>query len=148
THSYTVMIGGPSADVGEGVEMIHAMQLDPTVTAVTSAMVSNTSTELEWAADLSSLIRTPAPLAQSSITIDWNAMSTTSYGSLFNPSSIGEVLVGRYSLSVEELEAQFLNIETIADELYRGPVAVSGSQDLSTLTDENGNAFPGFSAEG
>jgi hypothetical protein len=147
-YSYTVMIGGPATDVGEGVEMIQALQLDPAVTEAAPAVVSDTSTELEWAADLSTLTPVQAPLGQSEITIDWSEMSTTSYGSPFNPSDIGEVLVGRYSLTVEELEAQFLDIETIADELYRGPVAISGSQTLSTLTDENGTLFPGFTTEG
>jgi hypothetical protein len=147
-HSYTVMVGGPKTDVGEGVQMIQALQLDPAITVAADAVVSDTSTELDWHADLGSLTRTPAPLAQSAVTIDWSAMTTTGYGSPFNPSKIGEVLVGRYSLTVEELEAQFLDIETIADELYRGPVAISGSQDLSTLVDENGTAFSGFSGEG
>lgn len=147
-YSYTVMIGGPKTDVGEGVEMIQALQLDPGVTEAADAVVSDSSTELDWDADLSSLTRTPAPLGQGAVTIDWNTMTTTGYGSPFIPSNIGEVLVGRYSLTVEELEAQFLDIETIADELYRGPVAISGSQDLSTLVDENGTAFSGFSAEG
>jgi hypothetical protein len=52
-------------------------------------------------------------------------------------------MLARYTLSFDELEERFLELEDVADELYTTDVAGLGSFDLMEL-----EGFTGFSGEG
>jgi hypothetical protein len=147
TTTYAMMVS-TSTTIGQGVQMIQAFQLDEASTETTVTM-TDSSTTLQWDADLASLTPTMVPAGQPSVMIDWSEIPTTSYGTEFVSTNISEVLIGRYELTVEELQTQFLHIDdNIASEIYRGSVSVGTSIDLGTLKDEAGNTFPGLGGEG
>lgn len=147
THSYTLM-AQKGTTLGVGVQMIQAFQIDPAETTTTVTM-TNESTTLDWDADLSALTPMQAPAGQATVTIDWSDIDTRGYGGEFVPNRITQVIVGRLTQGVSEIEDDFLNLEFIAEDVWRGDVASGVRFDLSKLThDETGEAFPGFSADG
>ena len=71
------------------------------------------------------------------------------FGNPWTQRSVDEVMIGHYSLTRAELTAQFLGLENIADELYRGPVVAGATVDLTTLIDETtGALFAGIDGTG
>jgi hypothetical protein len=145
-HTYTIMaVTGTTA--GEGTRMIQGFQLDPTSTNTQVSMTSD-STGLDYTVDIDGAAPTPVPAATPGITIDWDDMTVTSLGTEFFPNNITEALVAKYPMTVAELEANFLDLELIAEQMYRGEVTSGTSFDLSMTTDAAGNAFPGADATG
>ena len=53
-------------------------------------------------------------------------------------------MLARYSISVGDLENDFLRIEELADQLFTASVEGMGEFDLTTLTDQNGSSFDGL----
>jgi len=145
THTYTAMAASGTV-LGEGTRMIQAFKLDPSSTTTEVALDSD-STGLTYQADLASLDRVQVPAGVTNITIDWSNMQTNAFGREFLPNSITDVMVARYSLSPDELEDQFLRLETIHEGLWRGAVPSGSSVDLATLMDESGGSFPGIDAD-
>jgi hypothetical protein len=58
-------------------------------------------------------------------------------------SNIDRLMLARYTLSLEDLEARFLELEDLAEEMYIVDVAGLGSYDLMEL-----EGFAGFEGEG
>jgi hypothetical protein len=146
THSYTVMaVTGTTA--GQGTRMIQSFALDPT-SENTHVAMDGTSTGLTYTADLHSLTKTHIPVGTAAITMDWEYMTTNSLGNEFIVTNITEALVARYAQPPEQLEAEFLDLELIADEMYRGEVPFGASVSLSELTDEAGQPFTGIDDNG
>ena len=69
-------------------------------------------------------------------------------GDDFIPSVIAEVVVAHYDESVAELERQFLDLELIAEGIWRYDVPAETSVELSSLRDEAGQPFPGIDGNG
>lgn len=146
THCYTLM-AQTGTNLGQDVQMIQAFQVDPAETTAVVTM-SDESTHLEWQTDLEALTPTVVPAGTPDVVIDWSAMTTHGYGGTFVPNQITEVLIGRLSKSVAEIEADFLNLEFIADDIWRANVTSGTSFKLGDLThEENGSAFPGVTAD-
>jgi hypothetical protein len=142
--SYTYLFTAASGTtVGRGIRMIQAFQLDPNSTNTTVTMTSD-STKLTYTANLHSLAATRVPKGQSAITLDWSQMKTNALGNKFIPSNITTAMVAHYTQTTTELEAKFLDIQLIATALYQGTIETGTSVDFSSLTDANGNAFPGI----
>jgi len=145
-HTYTVMIATGTA-LGQGTRLLQAFRLDPASTN-TTVNLTDASVNLVWSADLGALTSPEVHAATPGITIDWAGMTVNAMGYPFKPTDITEVLVGHYDETPEELEAKFLDLELIDEDMWRAEVPSGTSINLSTLTNETGTAFPGISATG
>jgi hypothetical protein len=146
THTYTIMaVTGTVA--GEGTRMIQGFQLDAASTN-TQVTMTTQSTGLQYTVDIASAAPNLVPAGNPALSIEWGDMELTSLGTEFSVNNVTEALVAKYPLTVAELEANFLDLEIIAERMYRGPVTSGTSIDLSTLKDANGAAFPGADAGG
>jgi len=145
-HTYTIMIATGTV-LGQGTRLLQAFRLDPTSTN-TTVNLTNASVNLVWNADLGALTSPEVHAATAGITIDWSGMTVNSMGFPFEPSDITEVMVGHYDETPEELESQFLDLELIHEDLWRGMVAAGTSINLSELTNEAAAPFPGITASG
>lgn len=146
THSYTVMaVTGTTA--GEGTRMMKSFRLDP-ASENTEVVIDSDSTSLEYSVDLTSLTATQIPPNEAEIAVDWADMTVNAMGHEFTPTSIDEVLVARYSLTPEEMEAEFLSLDRIADEIWRGSVPSGTSTVLSSLKNDAGEPFSGIDDTG
>ena len=83
-----------------------------------------------------------------SYTVNWMDLTTDGQGNTFSLSNVDQLAVARYSLSVSELENQFLDLQYIAEELYEADVEGLGEIALEEAVDANGNAFAGFEKSG
>jgi hypothetical protein len=147
TTSYTVTPAKGTV-LTEGAQMVAAIQLDPASTNQT-VVVDSTSTTLSYAADLQTLTQLALPAGRSDITMDWSMMMTNAMGRTFKKRSINEVLIAQYlTLTPADLEARFLDLELIADKMYRGEVAAGDKLSLTGLTDTAGAPFTGIDANG
>lgn len=140
-YTYTLMtVTGTTA--GEGTRMIQGFRVDPE-SDNTTVDVTADSTALDYTVDLTSLTPTAIPAGETAITLDWSGMTTTALGTEFNK-PITDALVARYSLDVAELEANFLDLELIADEIFRAEVPSGTTIDFADLTNDAGEAFAGI----
>lgn len=144
-YSYTLMAQAHPSTLGRDVQMIQAFSLDAAATSSTVTL-TDTSTQLDWEADLDTLTPTLVPAAQADILVDWfSSITTNSFGGDFVNNQITEVLVGQYPASLD-LNAEFLDIELNATELWRGEVSAGSNFNLQNLTTEGGAAFTGVPA--
>ena len=80
---------------------------------------------------------------------DWSGLTTTAQGQPFDPLAVTEIMVARYDdLGIAELEADFLDLELLADGLWTQPHPSGTSTELADLVDAGGAPFPGFTAGG
>jgi hypothetical protein len=145
-HSYTMVIASGEV-AGRGSRMLKSFRLDPAVTS-TQVVMDNSSTNLTYDANLTSLRPTAVPAGSANVSVEWSEIAVNAMGREFVPNRIEEVMVAKYSLTPAELEARFLDLETIADQMYRGEVASGTSLDLSTLKTDAGQSFTGIDASG
>ncbi len=62
--------------------------------------------------------------------------------------NITSAIVGHYTQTPAELESQFLDLRTIAQDLYTAQIQSGTSLDFTTLMDSAGNPFPGVDSTG
>ncbi len=147
THTYALMAqtGGV---LGQGVKMVQAFHMDPESTN-TEVNITPESTALTYSVSLTDLMPVSVPSATTNILVDWSDMETTALGLDWKIRSIQEVMVAKYTQSPEELEGDFLDLELIADEMYRGEVEAGDEFVLSGLVEETtGAPFTGVTADG
>ncbi len=145
-HTYTVMVN-QGYELGAGVKMVQAFSLDPDSTN-TEVVITPDSATLSYTADMTTLAPVQIPAGTANILVNWEEIATNALGREFEERSIEEVMVAKYSLSPAELQTQFLDLEIIADEMYRGPVVAGEELVLSDLSDANGMPFTGITADG
>jgi hypothetical protein len=145
-HSYTI-VAASGEMAGQGSRMLKAFRLDPALTS-TEVVIDDSSTNPTYDADLTSLQPTAVPAGSAEISIEWNELAVNAMGRAFVPNGIDEVIVAKYSLTPSELETRFLDLETIADQMYRSEVASGNRIDLSTLETDAGQSFDGIDASG
>ena len=143
-YTYTVMVASGTT-IGKGTRMIQAFKLDPASTN-TAVAVKDDSTMLEYSVDMEALTPTLVPASTAALTVDWSDMTVNGLGNEFQTTKITRVVLGRYTETPAELEANFLDLELIAEEIYRGDVRAGTDIDLSTLMSESGQAFAGIDA--
>jgi hypothetical protein len=148
THTYALMAqtGGV---LGQGVKMVQAFHLDE-ASENTQVDITPESTSLSFDVDLSdSLVPVSLPLGETNVLVDWSDMETTALNLEWKIRSIQEVMVAKYSLTPADLEAQFLDLELIADEMYRGEVEAGDEFVLTDLVEETtGAPFNGITEDG
>lgn len=145
-HSYTVMAmeGG---QLGQGVKMVHAFQLDPNSTN-TEIVVTPQSTVLSYETSLTELMPVKMPVGVNNVLVDWSQMEMNALGRPFLQRSVDQVLVAKYTQTPAELEQEFLDLELIAQETYRGEVAAGEEMALTGLANDAGQPFTGITADG
>jgi hypothetical protein len=114
----------------------------------TTVVLTSSTTTLEVEVDLDQGGVVPAPSGDDAV-VDWRCLTTDMRGDAINLSDIDQLMIGRYELSVAEMEASFLQLEHIAEELYTASTDYGvDSLDLSRATDSSGAAFTGFTGPG
>ncbi len=135
------------ANLGANIRMLQAFQLDPASTN-TTVNLTNSSTTLAYSANFHRLHPTGVPASTAAMTLDWGKMKTTALGTTFSPTQITSVIVGHYSQTPAELEAQFADLRTIATHLYSANIYSGVVLDFTMLADTTGNPFPGIDSTG
>jgi len=134
-------------DLGRGIRMLQSFQLDPASTT-TAISLTNTSTKLQYHADLHSLHPTGVPAGTAALTLDWGQMTTNALGAEFITTNITSAIVAHFSQTPAQLEKIFLDLETSAMVLYRADIASGTVLDFTTLRDSAGNSFSGVTSNG
>ena len=116
----------------------------------TTVALQNDSTDLEFTVALDG---TPIEARAGGTTIiDWSSFldgGVDVFGNPFDDIRADELLVARFDTTdVSEIEAEFLQLDTQAAELYRMSVFGSTAADMSLAADTDGNTFGGFTTEG
>jgi hypothetical protein len=127
--------------------MMQSFKLDPASTNTHVAM-TDASTLLDYTVDFEQLQPTLVPAGQAAINVDWSSMSVNALGYEFKPIKITDVRVARYDETPVQLEARFLDLETLAKETFTGPVLEGTALSLDTLTNSAGQHFGGITAAG
>ncbi len=142
--------------IGTGIRMLQSFELDPSSTN-TTVNLTNTSTTLTYSADLHSLHPTGVPAGTAALSLDWTTLSTNGLGETLSDdgspgtvprTNIGNAIVGHYTQTPSQLESQFLDLQTIATDLYKADIPSGTVLDFTTLKDGSGNSFPGVDASG
>jgi len=136
-------------NIGTGIRMLQAFQLDDASTS-TNVTLTNSSTMLQYSANLHSLHPTGVPAHTAALSIDWGQLTTNALGADVTNTitNITSAIVGHYTQTPAELESQFLNLRTIAQDLYTAQIQSGTSLDFTTLMDSAGNPFPGVDSTG
>jgi hypothetical protein len=137
------------ANLGTGIRMLQAFQLDDSSTN-TTVTLTNSSMSLKYSADLHSLHPTGVPANTAALSMDWGQLTTNALGANITNTvtNITSAIVGHYTQTPAELETQFLNLRTIAQDLYTAQIESGTSLDFTTLMDSAGNPFPGVDSTG
>lgn len=143
-----LLMASTGTTIGRGARMLAMFNLDPSATQ-TELALTNDSTTLDYTVSLTGAKPISVPSGQASLTIEWGQMTVNALGNEFLPTQITEAVVAHFATdSFAELEAQFLNLESLADGWWTGPVAFGTSLDLGTLRDAGGAPFPGIDENG
>jgi len=145
-YTYTLM-AQTGGELGRGVRMIQAFRLDDS-SSNTDVKLSNSSTGLQYTADLHSSPATEIPSGEPCIKLDWKDLPKNALGVDFDNTSITEVMVGHYTQSPNELEGKFLDLDLIATDLYRGNIDSGTVADFSQLKTSSGKSFSGIDGSG
>jgi hypothetical protein len=101
---------------------------------------------LDFEADLVSKQTTPIS-KEGPWVLDWGDLTMDGRGNEFSHSSVDGIMVGYYAdLSAEDLQSQFLDLELLADGLWKIELTGGSTADLALLSGET--EFVDFSAEG
>ncbi|HVV52394.1 MAG TPA: hypothetical protein VHO06_22195 [Polyangia bacterium] len=145
-----ILAAQTGANLGEDIRMMQAFQLDPSSTN-TAVTLTNSSTTLDYTANLHALHPTGVPAGTAALTLDWSAMEDgemNALGTAFAAGSITSAIVGHYTQTPAQLESQFLDLQTSAEDLYTAAIPYGSMLDFTTLTDQAGNSFPGIDSTG
>ena len=134
----TYLISASSPD-----EYLSFVFFEPTTGAAPATIgLTDQSAVLEFDLDLDAGTRLLGDSGEQ-IVVTWSQLTTNGAGNAIVLSNIDRLMLARYTLSFEELEERFLELEDIADELYTADVAGLGSYDLMEL-----EGFTGFGGDG
>lgn len=115
--------------------------------ANTTVELTADSAGLEFDADLSRGGVIEVPKGRD-YTVSWLDLTLDGQGNSFSLSNIDRLMLARYSLTVEEMEQQFLDLQLLPDEMYTADIGGVGEYQLALATDQDGNAFDGFGGDG
>ena len=152
-NSTFAIVAQTGPNLGTDIQMLQSFELDDTSTN-TMVTLTNTSTTLTYDANLHSLHPTGVPAGTAALSLDWSQIQTNALGNSFGNSatspttSITSAIVGHYGQSLSELESQFLDLQTIAQDLYTANTPYGNVLDFTTLKDSAGNPFTGVTSDG
>lgn len=106
--------------------------------------LTNDSAILDFAADLHTL--TPLTTTVDAGTyVDWAEVTMDGQGAEIQWDDVSELWLARFDgLTVTDLEAQFLDLESIDSALYTAQIYGKEGQELTEALAADGTAFPGF----
>jgi len=134
--------------VGTGaIHMLQSFELDPSSTN-TTVTLTNSSTTLTYTADLHSLHPTGVPAGTAHLSLDWSTIKKNALGGTFVPTNIAHAIVGHYTQTPAQLESQFLDLQTLASQLYEADIPYGTTLDFTMLQDKSGNNFAGIDSNG
>jgi hypothetical protein len=108
------------------------------------------SATLDFEANLKALTPFAFDEEQPTYVADWSGLETHANGGEIDLTDLDQLMIARYDgRTLDDLEADFIDIELIADELYTADVyeVVDYQADLSMATNAEGVAFSGFGAD-
>ena len=146
-NSTFALVAQTGPNLGSDIRMLQQFQLDDS-SSNTSVTLSNSSTTLTYTANLHSAPPTGVPSGVAGLSLDWSQIQTNALGNPFDPTSITSANVGHYKQSLSQLETQFLDLQTIAEEFYTVDIPSGTTLDFTTLKDSNNNAFTGVTSDG
>ena len=136
------------SDPTKNSRMVGFFKLDHASTNSTVALTSDSS-DMTWEVHLANIQQLLVPASQPSLSIDWSQMTTNAANGEYVVSQITEAVVAHYaSLTLPDLEQQFLELENMSDGWWNAEVTSGSSIALSDAKDANGSAFPGIDASG
>lgn len=117
-------------------------------TNTTFLLASDTST-LDFDADLQSLEAFAFDDEPATYTADWSALETHANGNEIDLDLLDQLMIARYDgMSLSDIEADFIDVELIASEIFTADVYGLTSTDLSVaVSSTTGEAFSGFGAD-
>jgi hypothetical protein len=141
-------MGAEGSVYGRGTKMLAFFEPTPDETN-TEVRLDNDSTTLTYTVDITSSKPIPLPAGNPDVVLDWIdedlALGTNAMGAEWIPNRITDVMIAHYeSMTLEELEADFLDLELNADEIWSVFLSAGQSVNLSRLENENGERFSGI----
>ena len=112
--------------------------------AATDIFVTSDSADLDYEIDIEGATAITFKADSDSYVVDWSSLTLDGSGQTISLSNIDSVMLASYSMTIAEIEGDFLMIEENADVLYQANVEGLGAVDLTTLTDSTGASFSGF----
>lgn len=88
------------------------------------------------------------PVALAGTLVDWSALTLDMRGQPLRLPDIDGLTLARFEEPIETLEAQFLDLDTLAEQRFETRFSGVVSLDLATLLDEEGAPFGGLDGEG
>jgi hypothetical protein len=134
-------------ELGRDIRMLQAFNLDASSSNMSVAL-TDTSTKLAYTANLHDLTITGVPAGTAALTLDWSGMKTNALGRAFTEGYVTNAVVGHYTQTPGELEANFLDLDHSAVATYRAEIASGAVLDFTTLKDASGAPFPGIDDSG
>jgi len=144
THVLGVQHG---TELGREMKMLQAFNVNASSSNTTFTM-TNDSTKMTCQVSLRNLTITGVPGGTAALMLDWSQMQTNALGGQFKEGYITSAVVGHYMQSPADLEAKFLDLDTIATNYYRANIDAGSVLDFSTLKDAGGASFPGVDDSG
>ena len=145
--TYVVAAQTGTSMIGTGIRMLQSFELDPSSSNTTVTM-TNSSTTLTYSANLHSLHPTGVPMGKADLTLDWGQIQTNALGQPFVATNVARAIVGHYTQTPSQLESQFLDLQTIAQDLYTADIPSGSVLDFTQLKDQAGNSFSGVDSTG
>ncbi len=117
---------------------------NPTVT------ITNASASLTFEADIAGAQPVTLPAGRTDIALDWgSALSRNAMGRPFAPYQITAAMVAHFAdLTPRDLEAAFLEMETVASARFTADITAGTALHLGDLTDDTGAPFQGITPTG
>ena len=101
------------------------------------------STKLTYSANLHDLTITGVPGGTPALTLDWSQMTTNGLGRPFTAGVVTSAIVGHYTQTPAQLEAQFLDLDRIATATYRADIDRPDRSSISAPSrTQTARAFP------
>ena len=147
THTFLV-IAETGTVLGKGARMFGYFTLDPAATE-TKLTLDDASAKVTYTVNLEQARPVRVPAATPGVTIDWRKMTTNALGNPYDWNQINDAVVAHFTNeTLADLDADFLNLESLAEGFWKGEVKAGRSIELSTLVNANQEPFPGIDDSG
>lgn len=147
THTF-LAIAETGTVLGKGGRMLAFFTLDPAATD-TKLTIDDTSAAVTYDVDLARARPVHVPAATPAVTLNWGKMTTNALGNPYDWNQINDAVVAHFTNeTLADLENDFLNLESLAEGWWKGEVPAGKSIDFSTLTNDQGEPFPGIDDQG
>jgi hypothetical protein len=113
----------------------------------TSVVMTSQSTTLAWASNLTTLTPVHVRPQDPHEMLDLSHLTSDVFGRPL-PQTLRQVRITEHSAALDELAGEVMDLDAVADHVWRAPAGTETSIDLSTLTDDDGQPFRGIDPAG